>query len=452
MDTVKHLDRETLFSISFLVPTGTILWVLYWLTIFLYRAYFSPLSHIPGPRLAAATFWYEFYYEIYPHKFQYLWKIKQLHEQYGPIVRINPIHVHIHDHDYFDTIYAAGNRKRNRCSWYMHTGSKNIGGGLVEAIDHDTHRMKRKAAEPFFSKRSVQALEGAIVAKVEKLLARFSSALTESRGKGEQGAIVNLSDAMGALTLDVISDYSFGEPMGALEKDDYGHDFVKMLHDSVQLRPLGRQFPTVVNAMFDMPVWLATRLNSQFSGMVEWMDSVVHLIDDVKAEHAGVKKSRSQGSRNIFHEILEKDLPPEEKETQILLGSAMNFLGAGTETTARTLAVTSYYVLNDRDILDRLRKELKGVMPTRNSKPSLPQLEALPFLVSHKEMMSSTDTDVVHLERRNQRRSAMCSWRKRPSTSNSHGRRTDIPTIYDSERHAIDGILVSATHRPQGLP
>jgi hypothetical protein len=34
-------------------------------------------------QLAAFTFWYEFYYEIYPHRFQYVWKIKQLHEEYG---------------------------------------------------------------------------------------------------------------------------------------------------------------------------------------------------------------------------------------------------------------------------------------------------------------------------------------------------------------------------------
>jgi hypothetical protein len=40
-------------------------------------------------QLAALTFWYEFYYDIYPHKFQYMWKIKQLHEEYGPIVRIS---------------------------------------------------------------------------------------------------------------------------------------------------------------------------------------------------------------------------------------------------------------------------------------------------------------------------------------------------------------------------
>src|SRR3954453_7571188 len=32
-------------------------------TVFIYRAYFSPLSRIPGPKLAAATGLYEFHYE-----------------------------------------------------------------------------------------------------------------------------------------------------------------------------------------------------------------------------------------------------------------------------------------------------------------------------------------------------------------------------------------------------
>ena len=47
-------------------------------------------------------------------------------------------------------------------------------------------------------------------------------------------AIVNLSDAMSGLTLDVVSDYCFGNPMGALDRDNYGHDFVDVLHQGIQ--------------------------------------------------------------------------------------------------------------------------------------------------------------------------------------------------------------------------
>lgn len=46
------------------------------------RLFLSSLAHIPGPKLAALTSWYEFYYDIVkPGRF--VWKIKALHAEYG---------------------------------------------------------------------------------------------------------------------------------------------------------------------------------------------------------------------------------------------------------------------------------------------------------------------------------------------------------------------------------
>lgn len=46
------------------------------------RLYFHPLSHIPGPKLAALTWWYEFYFDgIQPGR--YVFQIQELHKQYG---------------------------------------------------------------------------------------------------------------------------------------------------------------------------------------------------------------------------------------------------------------------------------------------------------------------------------------------------------------------------------
>tara|TARA_R110002060_G_scaffold62365_2_gene71765 strand:+ start:511 stop:801 length:291 start_codon:yes stop_codon:yes gene_type:complete len=46
------------------------------------RLYFSPISNIPGPRIAAATALYEFYYNVVKGG-KFFLKIQQLHEEYG---------------------------------------------------------------------------------------------------------------------------------------------------------------------------------------------------------------------------------------------------------------------------------------------------------------------------------------------------------------------------------
>ena len=56
--------------------------IVYWAGLTLYRLYAHPLAKFPGPRLAAASSWYEAYYEIVL-KGQYSRQISKLHDQYG---------------------------------------------------------------------------------------------------------------------------------------------------------------------------------------------------------------------------------------------------------------------------------------------------------------------------------------------------------------------------------
>lgn len=62
--------------------------VLYCIAGVVYRLYLSPLAKFPGPKLAAATLWYEAYYDVIK-KGQYTLKIRELHKQYGELKMID---------------------------------------------------------------------------------------------------------------------------------------------------------------------------------------------------------------------------------------------------------------------------------------------------------------------------------------------------------------------------
>ena len=61
------------------VPVTTLV---YCVTLVFYRLFLSPLASFPGPKLGAATLWYEYYYDIVQEG-QWTFKIQDLHKQYG---------------------------------------------------------------------------------------------------------------------------------------------------------------------------------------------------------------------------------------------------------------------------------------------------------------------------------------------------------------------------------
>jgi hypothetical protein len=69
----------TPFTISGLLLS---LFLLYIGGLLFHRLYLSPLAKFPGPKIAAATLWTEFYYDaVLRGQFQF--KIREWHEVYG---------------------------------------------------------------------------------------------------------------------------------------------------------------------------------------------------------------------------------------------------------------------------------------------------------------------------------------------------------------------------------
>ena len=66
-----------LFS-AYLALTG----IVYLVLRSIYRLWFHPLSKFPGPKLAAISHLYEFYYDTIKGG-MYIWEVERMHEKYG---------------------------------------------------------------------------------------------------------------------------------------------------------------------------------------------------------------------------------------------------------------------------------------------------------------------------------------------------------------------------------
>ena len=68
-------------SIASLVLLSFLVWYIQRL---IYNIYFHRLAKFPGPKLAAASRWYEGYYDnLVADGGQYMYKVDRLHEEYG---------------------------------------------------------------------------------------------------------------------------------------------------------------------------------------------------------------------------------------------------------------------------------------------------------------------------------------------------------------------------------
>jgi len=134
--------------------------------------------------------------------------------------------------------------------------------------------------------------------------------------------------------------------------------------------------------------WLLPMLNKLPDWFVKATDDAVWLIRIQEAEYLAQAKGAIEGGDKdksshvtIFREILdEPSLPDDQKTDTRMMAEAESLVGAGTLTSAHMLALTSFFVLKNPEILKNLVSELKTAMPDPTSSPDQKVFETLPYL------------------------------------------------------------------------
>ncbi|KAL8787770.1 MAG: hypothetical protein Q9195_007639 [Heterodermia aff. obscurata] len=348
--------------------------VIYTGSLIVNRLFLSPIACFPGPKLAAVTFWYEFYFDVF-HRGRYVVQIAKLHARYGPIIRINPFELHVGDSAFYVTLYANGPR-REKWPWY--TEQFGMPGSIFSAIDHDLHRARRAPLNQFFSAAMVRKLQPMIEDKATHLLLRFGNSADQ---EGTDTAIVRLDHAFAAFANDVVMEYSLGRSENRLSEPDFGRAYHDVVFEFSKAGHLLKQMHWILRLVQSLPTWLALK--------VPGLGSVIKTQLDIEQQITLLKSSdpspdtKPAAQATIFPSILHSSLPPSEKSNLRLRDEAFIMLGAGTLTTSWALTVATFYLLSLPPVLTRLKTELRTAIPDPDSSSTpLSTLEQLPYLTA----------------------------------------------------------------------
>jgi len=289
----------------------------------------------------------------------------------GPIIRISPSELHINDANYYDSLYnREGEWEKN--PYYVNALGNTLSG--FGTVDHNLHRLRRAAINPFFSKQKVAALQPVI----QRLVDKFCTKLEKLRGADD---VVPMECAFDNFTMDVITEYCLDTNWGYLDHPGWISEFHELERSFGQTGYLQKLFPPLLDIMNSLPDWLILWTNPKTKPLLDWFRGCNAIAEKMLTE-TDDEKYKQKEHPTLFYEIIHSDLPPMEKTAKRLEKELGAILGAGAVTTAWTLTVAMYHLTVQPEKLKRLRSEIRSIMPDPLRPAKLQQLEQLPYLTS----------------------------------------------------------------------
>ncbi|KAI0468832.1 cytochrome P450 [Xylaria cf. heliscus] len=342
----------------------------------IYRLSFHSLARFPGPRLAAVTHWYEAYFElIHNGGASYTGKIRQMHDRYGPIVRINPNEISVRDAEFHDKLYAPRRSEvRDRHPYFSATLGTTK--GSFSTVDHHLHRSRRMAYSPFWGSANIVAAEPLIMTMVNRLCERVSACKDKD---------TTLRTLFAAISFDTFYTWAFGSSLGLLDDLKFAYKINQAIEVLITSPPFYRVFPTMMTIARKVPHIVLEYLSIHVGKVLElnkmilktseaWV--VTHRCEPQREKLIDLGKPES---RTLFAVIDSSGAPDEEKSAFRMAQEGVEmFMGA--YIPGRTMMIGMYYLHASPRILEKLRNELDHINPDPSVDLSFSKLNSLPYL------------------------------------------------------------------------
>ncbi|KAF1924082.1 cytochrome P450 [Didymella exigua CBS 183.55] len=334
----------------------------------IYRLYFHPLRHFPGPKLAAISRFPKAYATFTGRAHHYT---HALHEQYGEVVRLSPNELSFIHPDAWRDIYGhgSGQGKGTQGSvpgkyWEWYGLCSNKVAHMIQTKDPAEHARIRRIFKPAFSDRALKEQEPLLLKYVEKLISNLKRDV--SKDPDHKFDIVKQYNFT---TFDVMGDLTFGESLHMLDDSKYD-PWVAVIFNQLKQ-----------NSLFN------------FMAYYPWINSLVKnnlppSVLKVKMEHFrySVERvdKRLQGRQSEGHDLWDF-ISTEDKKLQLsrdeMNSNATLFMTAGTETTATFLSGLTYNLLKNPDKMEKVCKEIRTTFRDE-SEMTMEAIAALPYLAA----------------------------------------------------------------------
>ncbi|KAK1566050.1 LOW QUALITY PROTEIN: cytochrome P450 [Colletotrichum navitas] len=314
--------------------------VFYVLGRLLYNVYFHPLCRYPGPKLWAAT---RIPYTQSMVTGRLHRRVLELHQEYGPIVRIGPDELAYNDSKAWRDLHGhvkgqTGDHGRDPvATWdYRH--------GIIGAKREDHPRFRRGLTHGF-SAQAMKEQQPIVTGYVDLFIQR----LHQSCASGSRP--LDMVKWYDFVTFDILGDLAFGESFNCLQGSEY-HSWVKIIFDNVKASAIGieaRRFPAVAR-------------------LLEYLVPA-HLIEQQKHHNALThhKRLAAKGERPDFmHSMLRKRENKTEFTLPELESTSSTIIMAGSETTSTALAGITYFLVTHPEVMKKLCNEVRASFATED--------------------------------------------------------------------------------------
>ncbi|THZ79304.1 putative cytochrome P450 monooxygenase [Aureobasidium pullulans] len=336
--------------------------VLYFATHAIYNLYFHPLSQHPGPILNAISPLPRLYWNIEGREPQ---TVLKLHLKYGNIVRIAPNELSFITQAWKD-IYGFKRPELSK-DWTMYALSENTKRSII--LSGTDHGRQRKMLAPAFSERALKLQQGMLTTYTGMMVEKLEERMKESKS-------VDMAKVFNCVTFDTIADLMFGEPLGLCENMEYS-DWLSQLFVSIWLAGASRAlqyFPLLFRlATMMIPKHIQETIDSSYQNTVDKVNKRLAMKTERPDMLGLMLKHKEEGAEMTMDE---------------LYANADLLMIAGTETTATSLSGLTWYLLNNKPVLERLTKEVREAFNsiddiTMESLPRLPVKVSIPHYAAY---------------------------------------------------------------------